>query len=458
MKRNKKLLILLAAFVVILVATLILSGVEDKKEDIKTNGESIISIDTSKVTTLYWKYDNSQFSFHKDGDTWIYDADEAFPVAEEAIENLLDTFKEFKASFTIENADKKQYGLAFPSLTIKFTADGNDYEIGLGNMSSMDSQRYASIGDGNVYLLPTDPCEVFEIGIEELIENDTIPSFKNIEMIKFTGTDGYTIEADDSALSYCEDDKYFTKVNGKALALETENVEDYCGTLSMLNPKTYVTYNATKEELSSYGFDNPSLKIDITDENGSYTYYLAQNPDDLEKKKAAEDKGEEYDGTVTSYLRVGDSNIIYQITEDKFESLMAYTISDLRHGFLFTADFDDVTGMDITIDGTTYKISSKNNTDSRTYLCNDEEIDISNIKTKLTAIYLNEFTKENTKKKQEISMTIYLDNEDFPSISIKLYRFRGSNCIAELDGETLGTVTRSYVVNLVEAIYAKVLG
>jgi hypothetical protein len=42
-------------------------------------------------------------------------------------------------------------------------------------------------------------------------------------------------------------------------------------------------------------------------------------------------------------------------------------------------------------------------------------------------------------------------------INIVLYRYDGTNCIAELNGEPVSLVSRSSVVNLMEAVYAIVL-
>lgn len=59
------------------------------------------------------------------------------------MKELLSTFEEFGVSFKIEEAeDLTQYGLDQPSCTIDFTADGQDYEVTLGDFSIMDSERY----------------------------------------------------------------------------------------------------------------------------------------------------------------------------------------------------------------------------------------------------------------------------------------------------------------------------
>lgn len=45
----------------------------------------------------------------------------------------------------------------------------------LGDYSPMDSQRYVSIGDGNVYLVEDDPMEEFDVELSNMLDDDDIP-------------------------------------------------------------------------------------------------------------------------------------------------------------------------------------------------------------------------------------------------------------------------------------------
>ena len=82
-----------------------------KKEQIKASGETILSLDSSAVTSLSWQYDDESLSFHKDG-SWSYDDDNSFPVSEDKINELLGVFEDLGAAFTIEDVeDYGQYGL-----------------------------------------------------------------------------------------------------------------------------------------------------------------------------------------------------------------------------------------------------------------------------------------------------------------------------------------------------------
>ena len=104
-----------------------------------------------------------------------------FPVDDEKIGELLARFESFGVSFIIEEVeDYGQYGLDDPVCTISLSAGDQSYEITLGDYSTMDSERYVSIGDGNVYLVPEDPLDYFDAVLSDMIKNDEIPSLDTV--------------------------------------------------------------------------------------------------------------------------------------------------------------------------------------------------------------------------------------------------------------------------------------
>ena len=94
---------------------------------------------------------------------------------------LLEPFRSLSAAFTIENAeDLGRYGLDEPTCTITLTTDDKTYTVKLGDHSTMDSQRYMDIGDGNVYLAASDPLDAYDVELKDLIANDDVPYFDEV--------------------------------------------------------------------------------------------------------------------------------------------------------------------------------------------------------------------------------------------------------------------------------------
>lgn len=415
MNKMKKLYVLLGVLVLVCGITFFVSRQEEKKEQIKNSDETIFSVDTESVTALSWEYAGNIFSFHKSGGKWIYDTDENFPVNEDKIESLLSQFTEFGAAFVIEEVDDfGQYGLSDPLATISVTAGEESYEINLGDYSTMDAQRYVSIGDGKVYLVKHDPLDDYDLTISDLIQNDEIPVLTSATGIQFSGEETYTIDyEEESSHTYCAEDVYFTEEQ----PLDTSLVKSYLQKISALSLTDYVSYNATEEELQAYGLAEPELSVTVDypvthsdDVTTTETFVLHVGRDAAEKAQAAADNAtdaaignatqtaalttaaatdnatqtaasttttaadnatqtaaltttaagedaasdEDTAAEVTAYVRVGDSQIIYRITSEEYRALMAASCNDLRHKEVLTASMEDITGLTFTMDGETY--------------------------------------------------------------------------------------------------------
>ena len=461
---------LLAVFAAVSITAVLVSRHEEKVERIKNSGETILSIPTDTVTALSWTNEEGTFSFTKD-EIWTYDEDSAFPVDEEKIDELLAQLEDFAAAFVIDDVeDYEQYGLDEPVCTISITVGEESYTVELGDFSKMDEQRYISIGDGKAYLVSHDPLDEFDAVLQDMILDDTIPEFDTAKQIAFTGTENYTITYDEDGTSICADDVYFT--DGKPL--DTDNVNEWLTALMGLGLTDYVSYNVTDEELQTFGLDESDLTITLdysnSDEDGTETdfgtlvLHLSQNPEELAAYEKALANEEDKLPDVTCYARVGDSQIVYSITQTEFDKLTAVFYDTLRHQKLFTADFDTVTSMDVTLEGETYTFTYNPPADEDsedvegTWTYDGAEFDVYDLRTALRSLTAVSFTDETPAGQEEISPVIHLDNEDFPTFTLTLYRYDGENCLAAVDGEPAALVSRAQAVDLVEAVRARTLG
>lgn len=92
MKRSKKLCILLGILIAVCLAALAAMLSEEKKEEIKTSGETVLSVESAKVTVLCWEQDGTTLSFRRGDDGWQYDDDAEFPVSDSAMDALWSRF------------------------------------------------------------------------------------------------------------------------------------------------------------------------------------------------------------------------------------------------------------------------------------------------------------------------------------------------------------------------------
>lgn len=466
MYRVKRLYILAGVLALTCAAAVWALHQEERQEQIASSGETVLEIDPDTVRSLSWEYDGETLSFHRDG-PWIYDSDEAFPVSGDSMQELLETFRSFRAAFVItQPEDLSQYGLDNPVCTIEMTTEDQTYVIQLGDYSTMDQQRYVSTGDGKVYLAVADPLDTFAAELSDFIEHDETPNWNQVTRLTVSGSvEESLFYQKDNSSSYSAIDVYFTQRGGEILPLDTDRVESYLDALKYLGLTDYVTYHATDQELSAYGLDNPELTItaEYTCENetgeaasGTFVLHISRDPQEREAAKTAE-KPEDDLSEITAYARVGDSQIVYQISGEEYETLMTASYNDLRHTQVFWADFDGVSQLDIALDGVDYTITSKGDGEDRLWFYGDEELDITNLQRALEGVTAVEFTDEAAKSRQAIELTVHLDSEAFPQVQMQFYRYDGASCLAVVDGEPVSLVARSAVVDLMEAVRAIVL-
>ena len=510
MHRSKRLLILVGVLAVVCAAAFLATRVQEQQEQVEASGETVLAIDAGNVASLAWTSGEAEYAFHKDG-TWIYDADEAFPVSAEALEELLAPFSSFNAAFVIRDVtDYAQYGLEEPECTIEIGTAEASYTIALGDMSAMDDQRYVSIGDGNVYLAVTDPMDAFAVELSDLIDNDEIPQMDTVTALSLTGAVEESIAyVEAGGPSYSDEDVYFLQSGEESLPLDTDLVEDYLGGIRDLVLTDYATYNATEIELASFGLNDPALTVTVeyeqqaeaTEEGaepettaGALALHIGRVEEEAEEsaeetdaaaeetEESAEDISQE-EAQYAYYLRVGDSQIVYNLSDADGEALFAASYDDLRHRQLFWGDFDDVAQATILLDNQTYTLTAQTAETAETgedadaaaesaeptataeeedaeitWTCNGEPVDVTGIRDKLAALTAEAFTSEAPADQLEISLTLDLNNEDVPQVRIQLYRYDGASCLAVLDGEPAALVAREDVVDLMEAVRTLLLG
>lgn len=453
MSKKKNIYILLSILVVVGIATVIVSNISLKKEKIKTSGEVVLEINPSDVTNLSWTIDDNTLSFSKD-ESFIYDDDTSFPLDNTKIVDLLGIFKSFSSSFVIEEVtDYSQYGLDKPLCTINIETTNKTYTIKLGNMSKMDEQRYVDIGDGNVYLAVSDPYDSYNVELSSLILNDEIPSMKEVTSITFKGNENYTITKQDG-ISLCEDDMYFT--NGKAL--DNDLLDSYISIIKNLSLYDCVTYNVSEEELIEYGLDNPELEISLNytsregEENQSISLYVSSNKEQLETYNNTLDEDKNIN-SVTRYIRVNNSKIIYTITSSTYDTLTSNAYNDLRHQEIFMGDFDSISSIDVTLENNNYRFIKNDDT----YMYDDEKIEITTLQNAITSLNADSFTNDVSTGQKEVSITLNLDNENYPTYKMDFYRYDGNKCLVYINDKPYAYVKRSAVVDIIEAINQIVL-
>lgn len=329
MQRYKRLLTLVVVLAVVCAATVGLTQYMGRQDQMKNDKKIVAHIPTEEILSFSWQNpDGSSFAFRKTDSGWKYQ-DEAFPLHEERLLDILKAFENLTASFVIENVtDFAQYGLVNPKITINVSTADSAYTFKMGSFSPIDEHRYADKGDGNVYLLENDPAGQISSNLSVLLKRDTIPSFDSPTEITFAGLENYTITRN-------EEGNFLAQRAGETVSLDTASVQQYLQGITGLDIINDVTYNATEEDLKTYGLDAPQLIVTVN--------YTQQNPDGTQAQKtcalhigenaeerAAADKAAEEGKIVlvTKYGRLDGSNIVYKLYDADYEALITCSYND----------------------------------------------------------------------------------------------------------------------------------
>ncbi len=470
MKRKRTMIVAVSVLAALIVGIFVINKVEKHVDSLNSIDEVIISLDGNEVSKFEWTIDGETLGFEKSDDAWVDPDDKDFPVDNELITEFLNEFSEVHASFIIDDVeDFSQYGLEAPDASVTFTLSEGSLTVDLGSYSVMDEKRYVSIGDGKVYLIDTDLLEDVSVERDDFMLHDTLTEMTQVTEFEVSGELNTDLVYDEEGVyTYTDIYNYYLVESGNHLPVADDSAEEYIGNLTDLTFKTYATYTASTEDLSSYGLDSPALTITVdgyvTDEETkentdvSENVYIGYVIDTETEVEEGEDPAK------LVYLRVGDSEIIYSVSQTVYDTLIKGTYNDLRPSDLVYIDEETVTQVSATLEDVAYHIDyvvpEKEKDDEETareYTLNDYSVSINGIISSLNSCNVLNFEPENEKGSLEFSISVKLDREKYDSVDVSFYRYDGDYCLATVNGEEIGLVNRSEMTAVREAFTSVVL-
>ena len=317
-KRGKQLLfltLLLALLVGATAAVMALLPEETVEEESVNEGEEILTLKEEDASAINWTVNGETFSMTKDGEDWVLGSDPAFPLDQEHMENIFVDLGGLLSYNTLENVtDLAEYGLDEPTAVIHVD-DANEklVTIHLGDAAPMDSLRYLSLGDGNVYMVSNAILTNYNVTLDDLLAMEEIPTFSNHQKI--------TVTSGDAVLELiCQ-----TNTNGETKTstwlcseqeLDASKVESFCSNISGLSWLSCEAYGVS--DFAPYGLDAPVLTATVD-------WYDAENSVD---KSFTLEIGSDKDES-TYYARIGGSDMVYTIDISVRNALAQTAVSDL---------------------------------------------------------------------------------------------------------------------------------
>ena len=349
-------------------------------ESDESESAEIVSISADDIKSIKFLIDKQEVVFEKDGDSWVKADESAFPVSQDKVDALAASLESITAARTLEDVeDVSEYELDQPENTITVTTtDGDTTVIQIGMENSSTNQEYIDLNNdtSTVYVVGSSTFQSFEGELYDFAESGTFPAVDSstVNRISVDGKESsYTVKKDENNMWTVAGS------DGEEEKADSAKATSLASALSGMAYASFVNYDCADSDLSKYGLDKPYSMItvdyqeeiqDSSDEedsakddaesvteasdNGKETLEEVENTDSAAVSEASgesedEETTEDVDTTkVTTemvdrqlviyigdqasdggrYVRVGDSNEIYTISEDSLDSFIGKTNED----------------------------------------------------------------------------------------------------------------------------------
>lgn len=477
MSKKKKNLFTLLGLCVLLAVCIVLYFVVPKNKD-KEAGETdtaeeskdtivVDEIDSATITKVeIRKSGKTTLALVKKDDEWRFSENRDIPLDSESVTALFNCLNPVAATKTLdkEGAKLEEYGLDNPSMTIKLTAAGKEYQYDLGISVPVEGGYYglASSGD-KIYCMKDTLFSTFDINQNTLIKKDELPEIKDDYMtyIHVDNKKGRDFEAKAVGESERVADYSswnITKPYARPLAT---SMKDWSTTLGYFNSWTLgelVQYGC--EDLSKYGLENPVSVVTVKyfEVKDGYTPAATATPsasDSLAGNETEAVVPEKYRKYKTIQLFIGNkkndayyvclngSKNVYTMTGDVVKNMIeldAYTSMD---HCVYATLATKIKGFDVTYGNTAMKITrtaakeeekkDDANENNNIWHINGKKVPAEEEDTFLTpysAAYLLEFTAkadDSVKPESNKPVLTIVYHENGRDVTVKYLPYDGTN-------------------------------
>lgn len=421
-KKTVKMVLALASLTVLCGTYVGVSAYVSKQEEAESSKEeekqvSVTEASADEIETVKFLIDKQEITFRKKDDLWVKSDDEAFPVSQDTLNNAAGMLGDLKAERVLKDVDDLfEYGLDSPVNTIVFkTKDGEETTIKVGAENESVSQYYVKKNedDKTVYLVANASLIPFMNSLYDYAEAGTFPeiSSENIKAIQVEGETSYSLSADESGVWYVSDGENREKADSAKAA-------SMASSFSTLEYASFVNYNASEEEMESYGLNKPyaNITLDYEEEvskketdNLQVEETESEEAENIEEKqgeirgeKKGEETGEEKEeepemadkslvihvGSEAEegarYVSVDDSKEVYTMSDETLSTFLDKDDSDFWDMNVCYVSINDIESIEITYRGETNTINvsretSKdedgNETETLSYEMDGKELD-----------------------------------------------------------------------------------
>lgn len=428
---------------------------QEEAENGKEEEEQVSVTDTSadEIETVKFLIDKKEVAFQRKEEKWVKGNEEAFPVSQDTLDNAVGMLGDLKAERVLDDvSDLSEYGLDSPVNTIVFkTKEGEETSIKIGAENESVSQYYVKKNedDKKVYLVASASIEPFMNSLYAYAESGTFPeiSSENIKAIQVEGKTSYNLSVDENGFWYVSD-------GGNQEKADSAKAASMASSFSTLEYASFVNYDASEEEMESYGLNKPYANIILNYEeevSKKETDNLKSEETELEEAENTEEKQGEKKGEETGekkeeeaemedkslvihvgseaeegdrYVSVDDSKEVYTMSEETLSTFLDKDDSDFWDMNVCYTSINDIESVEITYKGErktinvsreTSKDEDGNETETLSYEMDGKELDSIKMNTfynKVSNMTAQKRVSDDTTLNSEPEMKIVLRKTD----------------------------------------------
>ncbi len=263
----------LSILLVVAVALALAYGVFTLFLNNKTNSESgieIFSADTGLDKISAESYGG--YTIVKVGDEWQLEGDSKFPLNSGAVQTMINALTPLYATAQVSDnlLSEQEYGFDEPYNKVTLTSGATTTVLTFGDINAYTTNTYITVtGHDKLYTVSADVVVAFDKDLLSLIEPEVWPvtGTAQISSVRFINSEqpqsSYSVE-----IQRTDDDtqpvKYFVTAEDESFYAENDPASILIHSLVSIYYTQCVHYNATQNELETYGLGEPFLTLDIT--------------------------------------------------------------------------------------------------------------------------------------------------------------------------------------------------
>jgi len=448
MKRGWKLLAMLCVLAVLIGGYFLIGRINVNREadisDAEKETAAISKPDKDDIVGLKYVYAGQTIELTRldSASDWVYADDESFPLDQTYPGQMLAVIDAMSATRSFTGEDAADYGLDDPAVSITVTAsDGTAYKYAIGDENDVTHEYYLSADDsGTVCMVDSSVPDAFSHQLLDLAALEDVPLLKDVQSIEVsTDAKDVAISYDpDAHLTYSDTFVWYSSEDGATYPLGTDEVESLIGSMNAMTWRACVNYDADKGALETYGLLTPAATIsvrymaDVTTATGD----TDENGDPVTTTTSEERTYTLELGAFTGdycYAKLAGSDMVCTIDASLADQLLLAGYGSLRSPKICALDFDTVTSMDVTADGTTHTIAITKATDAETaetaraYTLDGETLDTDRGDALLDAIsalsWNGDAAGTSAAALPEISITFHRSTDKFATMQLTLSRY-----------------------------------